>query len=166
MLDRRFVLTLSAAFLALSAAGCTIQPLYADMTDQTAPTFYFDEPDSRLAQVMIDELRTRFRTPTGGEAAPRIHITAAQGNRDLTMTRVSPGLKFDQMEAIVNATMIVYNSDGRVALSVKRGASQYYTSTHQIFAVREAEISAGEAAAKAAAETLRLTLLANLSNFR
>jgi hypothetical protein len=148
---------------ALALAGCTFRPVYSGPDiDRMAWAFRYDEPATRLAMVVRDELSVHFNT-SKDPSAPRLRITASQSNRGLTISgSASPN---DNLQAVVTATVTAFNDSG-VIFTATRSASANYQTNNQVFASKEASIEAGERAAKAAAESLRLALLANFSKFR
>jgi hypothetical protein len=167
---RRAQLAVAALLVSvLTLAGCTIRPVYSGPNiDRMAWAFQYDEPGTRLAMVVRDELSIHF-SPTHDPSAPRLRITASQSNRDLTVSGLNKNgetiTPVDNLQTVVTATVTVFNDSG-VIFTATRSASANYQTNNQVFANNEASIAAGERAAKAAAESLRLALLANFSKFR
>jgi hypothetical protein len=156
------------AFMALvvstfALAGCTIRPVYSGPDiNLMAWAFQYDQPATRLAMVVRDVLAVHFNV-SKDPSAPRLRITASQWNRGLTLSRtIGP---VGNLQAVVTATVTVFNDSG-VIFTATRSASANFQTNNQALANNEASIEAGERAAKAAAESLRLALLANFSKFR
>lgn len=149
---------LSMAFILPAGvlAGCGLTPLYGDtaLTRQTMALSY-PEPNSRLEQIVYQELGRSF-APSYGPDAPSVSVSVSTGAREVTHT-TNPGTK-TSYEMVAYGTINVVK-DKKVVLNVARQARASYTTTGQILADNAAEKEAAERATRALAETLRLTLL-------
>lgn len=153
-----------AAIFALSLAACSgIRPVYGpDATAAIANhAFAYDEPASRLDQVIYNELRLRLGPNSAAPDAVHVSITGVSYSRGFTKTNViKPATQF---EMIASATLKVTAADGRVLFSgVRRATADYYT-VSQVLADSAAVTEASERAGKALADTVRLTILSVLS---
>jgi hypothetical protein len=156
------------AFVALSLlgatalAGCTgLTPVYGErgIGTERHPLNYA-KPNSRLEQIIYQELALRFGKATDG-SAPTVRITTSNYGRKLTRSNVvRPS---EQREMVVTAQIELIGADGAVILSTSRSAAALYTTDSQALAATEAEREAAERAARELAETVRLTLLGALA---
>lgn len=153
----------AAAFgAALTLSACSgIRPVYGPtgvINEKLA--FSYAEPNSRLDQIIIQELMLRLGKG-GGPDAPQIRISTASGARGLTRTDVEKPRK--QKEASVTATYTVVSADGEVLMTGSRKASAQYETVGQVLADEAAAADARERAARAVADTIRLSILAELA---
>ncbi|WP_158626075.1 hypothetical protein [Arsenicitalea aurantiaca] len=117
-------------------------------------------PNNRLEQVIYQDLALRLG-PGGDTGAPRVSVTARSDVRRLARSRTdNPRTEF---EAVVTADLVVTEADGAVSFTATRSASAVFTRGEQVLADVSAETEAAERAARAVAETLRLTLLGALA---
>lgn len=156
--DGVVVLALSAA--ALSLAGCTFTPVYGDygVTQQRLEVAYA-KPNSRLDQIIIQDLSLKLGK-SDAPNAPLITISSGAANR--TLTRTGTTKPATQHEVTVNVSYTVA-ADGRVVTFGSRSASASWTTRGQVFADEAAYKDAEERAARAASETVRLSILAALA---
>jgi hypothetical protein len=147
---------------ALALTGCSgLRPVYGPggiASQQLA--FSYAEPESRIEQIIIQDLMLRLGKG-GGADAPQIRISAAAGSRDLTRTSVTKPRT--QKEMAVTATYTVVAADGAVLLTGRRKATAQYETVGQVLADEAAADDARERAARSVAETIRLTILAELA---
>lgn len=155
-------LTLMSAVLAapLLLAGCSgLRPVYGDGGAASDLAFAYAEPDSRLEQIIIQDLALRLGL-TERDDAPLIRISTSTSGRDLTRTgTVKPVV---QKEVTVSASYEVV-FDGEIVLDGRRRATASYTTSGQVIADDAAYKDATERAAHEVAETVRLSILAELS---
>jgi LPS-assembly lipoprotein len=166
--------TLAAAVLiALVGSGCSFQPVYqtnAAGLDATSLAFDMAEPNSRLEQIIYQELSLRF-VGSGQPDLPDLQVVASSSERVASLsatpqTRRS-GVSIGSAEAIevtVTATAVVTHPDME-AFTVTRIATALYDSDkpNSVLATSVAQERAQEDAAKAAAESLGLALLARFA---
>ena len=151
-------------FLALAAvlpllAGCSFSPLYGENGGASAGRgFAYADPANRIEQIIYQELAFRLGTDDSPDAR-RVTISASQADRRLG--RTSPSSVLSAHEAVVNARLVVTapGVEGSV-LTADRFASASFEKSGQVAADRAASKDAGEKAARAVADTLRLILAA------
>jgi hypothetical protein len=147
---------------ATTLAGCTgLTPVYGErgIGTERHPLNYA-KPNSRAEQIIYQELALRFGRAADA-SAPSVRIATSSYSRDLT--RSSVVRPTDQKEMVVTAQIELIAADGSIILSTTRSAAALYTTDSQALASSEAEREAAERAAKALAETVRLTLLGALA---
>jgi hypothetical protein len=144
--------------------ACSFQPVYSG-TLASNPTLdiAYAKPNSRLEQIIYQELELRLGS-SGAPAAPLASLTVSQSSGGLAAMTNSPGPNV-QTRIAVTATLTITRRDGSQAepLVLSRSATAQYTTNSQVLANVSAATEASERAAKAAAESLRLALLATLS---
>lgn len=166
--------TLAAAVLvALVGSGCSFQPVYqtnAAGLDATSVSFDMAEPNSRLEQIIYQELSLRF-TSSGQPNGPHLQVVASSSERVASLSATPQtrrrGVAIGSAEAVevtVTATAVV-TSPGVEAFTVTRVATALYNSNtpNSVLATSVAQEKAQEDAAKAAAESLRVALLARFA---
>lgn len=147
---------------ALALAGCSgLTPVYGERSLATErQAFRYAEPATRLDQVIYEELVLRFGR-SADPARPLVKITTSTDDDRLTRSDVTRPSKARQVQ--VTAQIEVTAADGRLLLRTTRSAAAPYTTDSQALAASEARKAAYEQAARALAETIRLTLLGTLS---
>ena len=160
-LNRAVWVMAAALVVALPLAGCTtLKPLYGDeglTTERIVLTYA--APANRLEQVIYQELALRLGKASAN--APEVAITADSSSKTLTAGNITSPNRQRQMT--VTATITLTATDGSVLFSGKRSAAADYTTNASALANQQAETEAAERAARALAETIRLTLLAALA---
>ncbi|HWA20311.1 MAG TPA: LPS assembly lipoprotein LptE [Devosia sp.] len=150
------------ATLALALSACTtLRPVYGENGLTTeAIALAYAEPASRLEQIIYQELALRLGKATGD--APELQVTTSQASKALT----AGGIAFPnrQRQMIVTARIRLVAAGGKVLFSGSRSAAADYTTNVSQLANQQAETDAAERAAKALAETIRLTLIAALAS--
>jgi LPS-assembly lipoprotein len=161
-LSRRARACLVALVLAtpLLLAGCTgLRPVYGDAGVRGDLEFSYSEPQSRLEQIVIQDLALRLGRNDSPDS-PVIRIRARTLARDLTDVGVTrPDTQYE-------ATVIVSYAISANGKSLGRGsrrASATYATGSQVMANDAAYRDALERAAHEAAEMVRLAILGNLS---
>jgi LPS-assembly lipoprotein len=152
-------LTISGA---ATLAGCSgLTPVYGERgIGAERIALNYAEPATRLDQIIYQDLALRLGKG-GGASSPTVKISTSSSTRSLTKSDVERPAA--QREAVVSANIELVDATGVVVFSAKRSAAALYTTDDQALASSEAEIEAKERAARALAETIRLTLLAALS---
>ena len=148
---------------AVALGACSFSPVYSGtLASQPMLNLAFAKPASRLEQVIYQELALRF----GSSAAPTaplatVTVASSSGAVGLSVT-ANPNKLY---RSVVTATVTIARRDGTGAepMSFTRQASAEYTTSGQVLADTAAANEAAERAAKAAAESLRLAMLASLS---
>jgi len=152
------VLALSVAGGGL--AGCTFTPVYGDYgVSQQRLELAYSRPATRLDQIIIQELSLRLGKSDNPDA-PLVTISSSSSNRALTRTGTTKPTTQYEMTVNISYTLA---ADGRVVAVGSRSASAAWTSRGQVFADDAASRDAAERAARAAAETVRLSILAALA---
>jgi hypothetical protein len=147
---------------ALALSACSgLTPVYGERTLATErQAFRYAEPTNRLEQVIYQELVLRFGR-SADASRPLVKITTDGDDYDLTKSGVARPSKARQVT--VEAVIEVTAADGRPLLKTTRSASAPFMRDSQALAASEAEKAAYEQAARALAETIRLTLMGTLS---
>jgi hypothetical protein len=132
------------------------------VASQGALALAYAKPNSRLEQIVYQELSLRLGS-TRSETAPIASVSVSPVISDLVLSRTDNPNK--PMEVAVSATLTVTPREGSggVSQTFTRRATAQYTRNEQVLAERSAQEEALERAAKAAAESLRLALLAGAS---
>jgi hypothetical protein len=156
---RAILVALALTTTTTLAACSSFTPVYGIGVERHAVRY--DKPASRLEQIIYQELALRLGR-SSDPSAPLVRVTTSSALRDLTKTDVRR--PSGQREAVVTARVELIDADGRVAFTATRSASALFTADSQALAETEAERDARERAAKALAETVRLTLLGALAN--
>jgi hypothetical protein len=143
--------------------GCSFSPVYSGaLASQPSLQLAYAKPNSRLEQVVYQELSLRLGSSPSA-TAPLASVTVSPGEADLVLSRTDNPNK--PREVTVSATLTITPRDGS-ATSVQtytRRATSNYTRSGQVLADNSASIDAFERAAKSAAESLRLAVLAGVS---
>lgn len=160
------VRSLAVAGLLASATAlgaCSFSPVYSGtLASQPMLDLAYAKPTSRLEQVVYQELALRFGSSDAATAPlATVSISLSAPGVGLSAT-ANPNKLY---RATVTATLTITRRDGTDAdpISFTRQASAEYTTSGQVLADTAAANEAAERAAKAAAESLRLAVLAALS---
>lgn len=148
--------------LAAALSACSFSPVYSGtLASQPLLDLAFAKPTSRLEQVIYQELRLRFGSDA--ETAPLATVAASASGGTVGLSQTANPNKLARMT--VTATLTIVRRDGTSAepISFTRVASADYTTSGQVLADSAAAQEAVERAGKAAAESLRLAVLASLS---
>ncbi|KRA47882.1 hypothetical protein ASD80_03565 [Devosia sp. Root635] len=149
--------------LGAALAACSFSPVYSGaVASQPMLNLAFAKPGSRLAQVISQELALRFGT-SDAATAPLASVSASSSSRVVGLSATTNPNKLARMT--VTATLVIVRRDGTDAapMTFTRTASAEYTTSGQVLADTAARGEAAERAARAAAESLRLAMLASLS---
>lgn len=150
-----------ALLLPLALAGCSgFRPVYGEGGSARAGLeFAYAKPGNRLEQIIVQDLMLKLGSSRRPDV-PEVKIAASAGSRVLTHTSVDkPATHY---EAAVTASYTV-TREGEVLLSGTRRASASYFTVGQVLADESAAKDARERAAREVAETIRLSILAELS---
>ncbi|SEQ23296.1 hypothetical protein SAMN05428969_2324 [Devosia sp. YR412] len=166
-LSKRTRATALAGLMLVSGAllgACSFQPVYSGAL-AASPTLdiAYAEPTTRLEQIVYQELELRLGSSTS-PTAPLATVTVAGSGTGVAPMTSSPNISAPA-RAGVTATITITRRDGSDAkpLVLSRSATAQYTTTGQVLANTAAANDATERATKAAAESLRLAVLAALS---
>tara|TARA_R110002020_G_scaffold80502_4_gene200832 strand:+ start:98 stop:610 length:513 start_codon:yes stop_codon:yes gene_type:complete len=155
--------------IVLAAAGtigaCSFTPVYSDagaLAGQSTLNLAFAKPTTRLEQIVYQELSLRFGNAVS-PTAPLATVTVSSSAADLLVTTTTNPSK--PLGVTVTATLTITARDGSAAepVTYTRTATAEYTRAGQVLADNAAASEAAERAARSAAESLRLALLAALS---
>jgi hypothetical protein len=148
---------------ATALAACSFSPVYSGtLASQPMLNLAYAKPTTRLEQVVYQELALRFGT---SEAATAPLATVSVGSASPVVAMSTTANPNKLYRAVVTATLTITRRDGTAAepISFTRQASAEYTTSGQVLADTAAANEAAERAAKAAAESLRLAVMASLS---
>ena len=142
-------------------AGCSgLRPVYGGngvVTERLE--LAYEKPRSRLEQIIIEDLALRLGKAAANDA-PAVTLVAGATTRALTRTAVTKPAT--QHEVTVTATYSVADGDGVLASGTRRATASYVT-VGQVLADEAAYKDALERAGHAVAETVRLSILAELA---
>jgi Predicted secreted (periplasmic) protein len=143
---------------ALSA--CTMAPVYSNpQAVAQRLAFTYAEPNSRLEQIVYQELRLRLGESHAPDARRARVALAVSGGRVGLSENINPQT-MGQMTVTATLTLAPPAGGTAAPVTITRTATANYTTNSQAFSAREAVIEAQERAARAVAESLRLALLA------
>lgn len=148
--------------VAATLGACSFTPVYGGnsrLAAQSTLNFAYAKPSSRLEQVIYQELALRFGASTS-PAAPLATVSVTSSATRVGYSVTDNPNKTARMT--VTAKLVITPSGGGTAapIEITRQASADYTGSDQILASNTAADEASERAAKAAAESLRLAILA------
>ena len=149
--------------LAATLGACSFSPVYSGaLASQPLLDLAYAKPNSRLDQVIYQELALRFGS-SAAATAPLATVSASASAGDMMLSATANPAK--AVEVTVTVTLTITPRDGSATppQSFTRMATANYTRTGQILADNAAAAEAAERAAKSAAESLRLAVLAALS---
>lgn len=152
----------AALGLALSASlalsGCTLTPVYGDAAARSSLALSYAEPETRLEQVVYQTLSARLGSDD--PSAPRFSATVSAGASRLGVSELSSPLTDYLVTATITYTV---TQNGTTLASGRRTGTASYQTTGQYLADDTARANAQEQAARAAAEAVRLALIAALA---
>lgn len=141
--------------------ACSFTPVYGGATAaQPTLSLAYAKPASRLEQIIYQELALRFGRADAA-AARLAMVTVSTATAAIGMSATANPHKLARVT--VTATLNISDRDGANPLTITRHATADYTTSDQVMANQTSATEAGERAAKAAAESLRLGILATLS---
>lgn len=143
--------------------ACSFSPVYSGtLASQPSLDLAYAKPKTRLEQVVYQELSLRLGESTS-EMAPLASVTVSSSVADLMVTTTANPAK--GVQVTVSATLTITPRDGvdTKPMVFTRSAAAQYTRNGQVLADNAAADEAAERAAKSAAESLRLAVLASLS---
>jgi len=147
---------------ATALAGCSgLTPVYGERgIGAERIALRYAAPTSRLEQIIYQDVALRLGRE-GTAQNPLLTVTTSTSERQLTMSGVNRPAQ--QREAKVTAKIELKDAAGQVLLVTERSATALYTEDSQALASAAAETDAYERAARALAETIRLTLIGTLA---
>lgn len=144
-------------------AACTLTPVYSGrLAENPDLDLAFAKPASRLDQIVYQELSLRFGS-SDSDTAPLASVVTSPAT--VTLVNTATANPNTTSEVTVTATLTITRRDGSDVdpVVLTRQATANYQTGAQILNDSSAYIDASERAAKAAAESLRLAILAALS---
>ena len=156
-IPRRRILALALALPLL--AGCSFAPLYGNDSGNENKGFAYAEPKNRIEQIIYQDLAFRLGRDSSPDAS-LVTVSASQSNR--RVGRTSPGSVLTAYEAVVtaNLTVTTHGATPATPVTMSRFAAASYEISGQVAADNAAKADAGEKAARAVADSLRLILAA------
>jgi LPS-assembly lipoprotein len=158
----RLGLVVIALLTPVLLAGCSsFRPVYGVggiATERLALSYA--KPTTRLEQIIIQDLKLKLGS-TSDPDAPRVTITASTASRQLTRGSVTKAVT--DHEALVTATYGVVVGSRIVAEGTRRASASYRSTGQQVLADESAYRDATERAAREVAETIRLSIIADLA---
>lgn len=149
--------------LAPVLGACSFSPVYSGaLASQPLLDLAYAKPNSRLEQVVYQELSLRFGSselPT----APLATVSVSASAADMALSATANPNKPVEVTAIATLTITPRDGSNTPPMTFTRKATANYTRSGQVLADTAAIADANERAAKAAAESLRLAVLATLS---
>ena len=169
----RFRGVLLAATLLGGAAvlsGCSFSPVYGGngsfgrgaLADQPLLNYAYAKPNSRLEQVVYQELALRLGS-SDAETAPLVSLSVSAGGVGVMQSVTPDPRKVAEMSVTVTATITPRDGSGNAPVTITRRATATYSHAGQALNDNEAALEAQERAARSAAESLRLAILASAS---
>ena len=159
---------LAAALLVAGAtllSGCSFGPVYGGtnaLASQPMLNFAYAKPNSRLEQIIYQDLALRFGS-SDAETAPLVSVYAPASGVAVMQSVTANPRKSAEMTVTGVLTIKTRDGSGKPDVSITRRATATYTTVDQILTDNSAALEAQERAAKAVAESLRLAILANAS---
>jgi LPS-assembly lipoprotein len=148
----------AALTAAASLAGCTLTPIYGGANAANASlALSYAEPETRLEQVVYRTLSDRLGPNVAG--APQFSAQVSSNTTRIGLSSISGPIAENQLTITITYLVV---DDGMSVAGGTRSATTGYRTTGQSIADDAARTAAEEQAAKAAAETVRLALLAVL----
>lgn len=158
-------IALGAILLASGAllGACSFQPVYSGtLASQPSLDLAFAKPGSRLEQIIYQDLALRLGSSQSASAPlARVSVSSSSGGNSV---RSASSAATDFGQTSVTATLVITQPGETTEkpLVIRRTGTAQYTTSGQVLADTTALAEANERAAKAAAESLRLGVLAAL----
>lgn len=162
-LVRPIALAGSLLVAAVALGACSFSPVYSGtLANQPMLDLAFAKPTSRLEQVIYQELALRFGSSVA-PTAPLATVTVAASSGAVGLSATANPNKLSSLTVTASVTVTRRDGSDAAPITFTRQASAQYTTSGQVLADTAAGNEAAERAAKAAAESLRLAMLASLS---
>jgi hypothetical protein len=160
-LTRRIAYASLVLGLGMALSACSFSPVYQTGTLASQPklNLAYAKPTSRIEQIIYQDLALRFGE-TVDETSPLVTVSTSTSGARIGISQTSNPNETQRLTLTATATITYRDGSKRPPLAITRTASADYTTTNQVLANIEAAGDAGDRAAKAAAESLRLALLA------
>lgn len=150
----------------LVLAGCSFTPLYGTDSASSEYNLAYADPSSQIEQIIYQDLSLRLGRTVSSDA-PLVKISASSSSKSIG--RSSTGLPTNTRELTVTANAKITQTDAlnpeivKTIYSGTKSASATYTTNGQRLADQEAAKDAQNRAAKAVAQSLRLSIAAALN---
>lgn len=159
---RRIVAAGLLVGLGTALGACSFSPVYSGaLASQPMLELAYARPNSRLEQVIYQELALRFGT-SDAATAPLATVSASSSSAVVGLSATANPNKLSRMTVTATLTITQRDETGTAPVTFTRTASAEYTTSGQVLADTAAGVEAAERAARAAAESLRLAMLASL----
>lgn len=168
-------MSLSSALRRIAVAGlvlglvpalgaCSFSPVYGggSLASQPMLNLAYAKPATRVDQIIYQELALRFGS-SEAETAPLVSVSAFTVSSTVGRSFTANPNKLARQTVTATLTLTRRDGSNTAPVTFTREASAEYTTSDQVQANTAAATEAEERAAKAAAESLRLALLASLS---
>ncbi len=162
----RPIRTASAAIgltaFAVVVSGCSsFTPVYGDAAEiREQLDLAFPKPESRLEQIVYQELALRFGSGLSTTAS-LVSATVLTSNRDIAVSDTDDPFNTREMTVTVVITITPPTGDANEAITLTRRATATYLVSGQILANEASVQEAQERATRSATESLRLAILAS-----
>ena len=148
---------------AVALGACSFSPVYSGtLASQPMLNLAFAKPTTRLEQVIYQELSLRFGSSVA-PTAPLATDTVAASSGAVCLSATANPNKLSILTVTASVTVTRRDGSDAAPITFTRQASAQYTTSGQVLADTAAGNEAAERAARAAAESLRLAMLASLS---
>ena len=148
---------------ATALGACSFTPVYSGaLASQAMLELAYAKPTTRLEQIIYQELALRLGS-SEATTAPLVMATVATTTAAIGKSDTANPNNAYRVTVTATLTVTPRKPGSGEPLSVTRMASAEYTTSSQVLAGTAAAADAQERAARAAAESLRLALLASLS---
>ena len=160
---RRILFAGFALAMATALGACSFTPVYSGtLASQPMLDLAYAKPASRLEQVIYQQLALRFGS-SDAATAPLATVSAGSSAATVGLSVTANPNKLSRMTVTATLTITPRDGSATAPITFTRVASADYTTSGQVLADTAAAEEAAERAAKAAAESLRLAVLASLS---
>lgn len=160
---KRLALIVPLAIVSAGLSACSFQPVYSGrLAENPQLQLAYAKPTTRLEQVVYQELSLRLGETTA-LTAPLVTLSVSGSVSAPYLSATSnPNTPY---EATVSATATIAARDGSAdkPITITRTAKAQLTHSGQVLADTQADQEAQERAARSAAESLRLAILAALA---
>jgi len=146
--------------LATALGACSFTPVYSGASASLAmPNLAYAKPASRLEQIVYQDLALHFGRSEAA-TAPLAMVTVSSSSAAIGLSKTTNPNKPHRVTVTATLTMTSRDGSGAAPVAITRQATAEYTTSGQVLADTAAKDDAAERAARGAAESLRLALLA------
>lgn len=149
--------------VAATLGACSFTPVYSGaLASQPSLNLAYAKPTSRLEQIIYQDLSLRFGSSTSPMASLAT-VSVASSAADMVVTTTTNPSKPVSISVTARLTITARDGSDTEPTVLVRTASAEYTRSGQVLADSAAATEAAERAARGAAESLRLAVLATQS---